>query len=300
MALGFVGALAVRGFAAEADRPALSAEWAEAASAVSSETAPEPDATAASSAVTSAKEAEPFAPPEVLATPVVAATAALESPAPPRAASGAGAEPPEVTSSAGAAGAAEESTVEIPQALVEPLPEDPALESSGDSNPELARYLSAQNPPLPQVKGLRDFIAQGIITTSFGIEVREARRRLRSGDPTEGLLIVRVKRGSAAETAGLRAYEHTTHDVVQTAAVAAAMFFPPAILALPALDYSELGESYDMIIGIDGARVTNFLDFEDRMRKVRPGDLVYLSILRNGDRLQLSVRVPDDATALSY
>ena len=88
--------------------------------------------------------------------------------------------------------------------------------------------------------------------------------------------------------------------MVQTAAIAAAMFFPPAILALPALDYSEIGESYDMIIGIDGARVTNFLDFEDRMRDVRPGDLVYLSILRNGDRLQFSVRVPDDATALSY
>ncbi len=195
-----------------------------------------------------------------------------------------------------------DSTVEIPQALVEPLPDDftPAPSSAG-SSPEIARYQSAQTPAqLPQVRGIKEFIAQGVVVTPLGLEVREARRKLRSGEPAEGLLILEVKHGSAAQTAGLQSYQHSTHDMIAGAAVAAAMVFAPAILVLPMLDYSEIGESYDLIIGIDGNRVANFLEFEDRMRKVNAGQLVYLSILRNGARMQVAVRVPADPTAVSY
>jgi hypothetical protein len=37
--------------------------------------------------------------------------------------------------------------------------------------------------------------------------------------------------------------------------------------------------------------VVNFLDFEDRMRDVQPGEIVYLSIVRNGDRVQVPVHI---------
>jgi S1-C subfamily serine protease len=58
----------------------------------------------------------------------------------------------------------------------------------------------------------------------------------------------------------------------------------------------QVGESYDMIIGVDGSRVTNFLDFQDRMRDLQPGEIVYLSVVRNGKRLQ--VTLPVTATTL--
>jgi len=68
----------------------------------------------------------------------------------------------------------------------------------------------------------------------------------------------------------------------------------PLLVVIPALDYMQVGESYDLIIGVDGSRVTNFLDFQDRMRDLQPGELVYLSVVRNGKRLQVTLSVPSN------
>jgi hypothetical protein len=51
---------------------------------------------------------------------------------------------------------------------------------------------------------------------------------------------------------------------------------------------------------VDGNRVTNFLDFEDRMREVRGGVLVYFSIVRDGRRKQITVKVPRDMANLAW
>ena len=64
-----------------------------------------------------------------------------------------------------------------------------------------------------------------------------------------------------------------------------------SVVVIPALDYMQIGESYDMIIGVDGSRVTNFLDFQDRMRDLQPGEVVYLSVVRDGKRLQVTLPV---------
>jgi S1-C subfamily serine protease len=71
--------------------------------------------------------------------------------------------------------------------------------------------------------------------------------------------------------------------------MAGAMIFPPAILLVPALDYTAIGETYDLIIAVDGARVRNFLDFQDRTRDLQPGEILYLSVVRNGKRLQMKL-----------
>ncbi|MGH9645308.1 MAG: hypothetical protein ACRD4E_00705, partial [Bryobacteraceae bacterium] len=49
--------------------------------------------------------------------------------------------------------------------------------------------------------------------------------------------------------------------------------------------------AYDLIIGVDGARVTNFLDFYYCMREVQPGELIYLNLLRNGHRVQVPIHI---------
>lgn len=175
--------------------------------------------------------------------------------------------------------------------------------ASGDEASERAieDYEAAQNPefgPAPHLHTLNEFMNQ-TDSSPIGLELREDRRTLDSGEQAEGLLIMKVNAGSPAADAGLRAYSTAAHTVMDGAAMAAAMLFPPAVLAVALLDQTHVGETYDMIIGVDGRRVTNYFDFEEQMRDVKPGDLVYLSIVRNGRRMQVRVEVPKTASAAS-
>jgi hypothetical protein len=182
-----------------------------------------------------------------------------------------------------------QTTTEIPQANHD----SPTMQGSLGGN-EIVNYEKDQSEPLlePQLHSLQEFISEGDNTSPLGIELREERRKLRSGSEADGLLIVGVMNNSPAAKAGLRACQRTAHDVLEGVAVAAALVFPPAMLAVPIVDQVHVAESYDLIIGVDGSRVTNFLDFEDRMRDVQPGEIVYLSIVRNGDRVQVPVQLP--------
>jgi S1-C subfamily serine protease len=71
----------------------------------------------------------------------------------------------------------------------------------------------------------------------------------------------------------------------------ATMAFPPAAVVVPIFESVPLGEAYDLIIGVDGARVANFLDFYDCVRNVQPGEIVYLNVLRNGHRVQVPLSI---------
>ena len=67
--------------------------------------------------------------------------------------------------------------------------------------------------------------------------------------------------------------------------------------AVAVIDQSGIGESFDLIIGVDGRRVRHILDFQDLTSNVRPGDTVYLTIVRGGRRVQLPVQLPATSTA---
>ena len=189
------------------------------------------------------------------------------------------------------------STTEIPQSMGAHEPATADIDRATDS--QALYYQASQNPQLidPQLHSLQEFISEGDESSPLGVELREDQRKLNSGEIANGLTIVGVRNGSAAAKGGLRAAQHTARTVVTAVAVAASLFFPPAVLAVPILDQVNLGDSYDMIIGVDGARVVNYLDFEDRMRDVQPGEVVYLSIVRNGDRVQVPVQVQSLSTA---
>ncbi len=189
---------------------------------------------------------------------------------------------------------------EIPQAVGSPATE---TGPAGSNDADVERYrqqgvgdaLSASG-----IGSLRDFVSEGEESSPIGVQLREARRKLKGGEEADGLLVMKVVRDSPAAKAGLKPYRRIAQNMLTGATIAAAMVFPPAILILPVLDYTQVGESYDMIIGVDGARVTNFIDFEERMRDVEPGQLVYLSVVRNGKRLQLEVPLPPNAQVPSY
>ncbi len=139
----------------------------------------------------------------------------------------------------------------------------------------------------------QQFDDDGELSTPWGMNLREARRSLKTGEEADGLLITTVEKGSPAAAAGLHPYNHVVHDALAGAAMAGSLvpFGQAAILLIPVLDMMQVGESYDMIIGVDGSRVTNFLDFQDRMRDLQPGEIVYLSVVRNGKRLQVTLPV---------
>ena len=165
-------------------------------------------------------------------------------------------------------------------------------QTSNDGS-EVARYQEEQSGmPPEQLKALQEFDSEGELSTPFGMQLREAKRSLKSGEEADGLLITAVTKGSPAAAVGLRPYTHGVHDALEAAAMVGAVFSGGlAVVVIPAIDYMQVGESYDMIIGVDGSRVTNFLDFQDRMRDLQPGEIVYLSVLRDGKRVQVTLPV---------
>jgi hypothetical protein len=169
---------------------------------------------------------------------------------------------------------------------------DAQSQTSNDGS-EIARYQEEQSGmPPEQLRSIQQFDSEGELSTPFGMQLREAKRALNSGEEADGLLIISVTKDGPAAAVGLRPYNHTVHDTIAAAAMVGALFSGGlSVVVIPALDYMQVGESYDMIIGIDGSRVTNFLDFQDRMRDLQPGEVVYLSILRDGKRLQLTMPV---------
>jgi hypothetical protein len=185
-------------------------------------------------------------------------------------------------------------TTEIPQALPDGGAGSAATGEMGAASGQIVNYQQYQNAQGidPQLRSLQEFIQEGDNTSSLGIEVQEAQRKTRSGKMANGLVIVGVIKGSPADLAGLRAYRRTTSDVIKVVAVGAALVFPPAVLVAAMADQVSIGETYDLIIGVDGTRVTNFLDFEDRIHEVQPGEIVYINIVRNGARMQVPVNVP--------
>jgi S1-C subfamily serine protease len=143
---------------------------------------------------------------------------------------------------------------------------------------------------------MNSYTAEGAFTTPIGMELTEGRRKLDGGEEIDGLVVTEVTKGSPAAIAGLHGYKHGATGAMTGVAVAAAAAFPPAMpalfIAIPLIQYMHPGESYDMIIGVDGSRVTNYLDFADRMHEVRPGEIVYLSVLRDGKRAQMKIYLP--------
>jgi hypothetical protein len=183
---------------------------------------------------------------------------------------------------------------EIPQANLPPPPEEQAPQNPVEQPPE---QLVPVN--LPPVATLNEFLTNGDYTSLLGVQVREASARLRSGVEVEGLQVEAVLPNSPAARAGIRPYRAAAHYMIDGVFAAASFVFPPAMLLLVVADQSRVGTSYDLIIGVDGVRVTNILEFDDQLRNCKPGDIVYVNLVRDGKRLQIPVEVPRSTSTAS-
>lgn len=164
-----------------------------------------------------------------------------------------------------------------------------SLRPSAGRQVVLPRYRMEQGAQEPESPGLRQYLASSEEISLLGMSLRRDERK--AGQEIQGLLIVDVAPGSPAANAGLHSFRQPARDVVNAASMLATMIFPPAVVVGAIAGSLPLGEDYDLIIGVDGSRVTNFVNFYECMRDVRPGEIVYLNILHNGLRMQIPLRV---------
>jgi hypothetical protein len=171
------------------------------------------------------------------------------------------------------------------------------------ANKAIQDYEDSQNLEtpgnVPRLHTLNEFLSETSDTSPIGVELREDVCKLNSGAKAEGLAVLSVRKDSPAAKAGLQSAHNTTHQVLEGVSVVAALVFPPAIMATAIIDQTRVGESYDVIIGVDGKRVSNVIEFEDQVRDLKGGDIVYLTVVRRGSRLQIPVQVPP-GTAWTY
>jgi S1-C subfamily serine protease len=168
------------------------------------------------------------------------------------------------------------------------LPSTPAL---ADGNAITSSSL--QSNADPNVRSLDEYMQGGTLEVSpLGLKLRQDQRELKSGESAKGLLIVAVTKGSPAANAGLKAVQEAPRQVLAGIAVVGSMAFPPAIILLPLFASLPIGQDGDLIIAVDGSRVRNVLDFEDAIHDAQPGEIIYLTTIRGGSRLQVQVNIP--------
>jgi S1-C subfamily serine protease len=181
-------------------------------------------------------------------------------------------------------------TTQVPQTWSGGDPRDDRASTwTGDP---VVNYRRAQNP-LPYDSGvgsMSQFMMEDEDDTSpLGLAVRQDQRRLKSGEEATGLLVLTVSAGGPAATAGVKGLQRKVTTTLETVTMGASLAFPYAALLMPIFEAARIGEHYDLIIGVDGYRVTSVLDFQDCMRDLQPGQIVYLSVVRDGDRVQVPV-----------
>jgi S1-C subfamily serine protease len=126
----------------------------------------------------------------------------------------------------------------------------------------------------------------------MGMEVNSGWGELKSGQRLSGVEIHKVRPGGPSAAAGIRGRRVAVRTALTVVLTAGALFFPPAIMGAIALQRSGLGESHDLIIAVDGQRTRNLNDFRRAIGEAEAGQIVYLTVLSEGERNQVRVELP--------
>jgi S1-C subfamily serine protease len=138
----------------------------------------------------------------------------------------------------------------------------------------------------------------------LGISVFEAVGKLVSGERLNGLAVGSVDATGAGYDAGIQA----PHLRKQTAAkelgamalvIGAAAIFPPALLGVPLLTKMPSPQAYDVIVAVDAERIRDLSELERSLSNAKAGQIIYLTIIREGRRLQLRAFVRSVTAAAS-
>ena len=160
-----------------------------------------------------------------------------------------------------AAPAAAQPSVVVPRAPDRSAPQ-PDL---GSDNAPLPADL-----PAPENTGPRPYLGISVLYTVS----------MRDGQQVNGLEVMDVDADSPASRAGLKARTPMT-TIGASGATAGELLGPLDAALKPLLAKSgQLGEDGDLIVAIDDHRVTSDSDLPDHLGRLHPGDIIYLTVLR--------------------
>jgi hypothetical protein len=157
-----------------------------------------------------------------------------------------------------------------------PEQELPALPTSGPPTSMLA-YGAPPRPNLPYL----------------GISVQQIESHSTPGRDVEGLEIVSIDPDSPAERAGLKGRGAMT-KLGASGATAGALMAPLDIALMPLLKKTgQLGQTGDLIVAIDDRRVAGEVDLQTALADSKPGDTIYLTVVRlGGDGARKTLKIP--------
>ena len=141
------------------------------------------------------------------------------------------------------------------------------------------------------VKGTPD-LGSAYDVPLLGIEVNNGADRLKNGRPVTGVEVLTAVPSGAGAAAGLQGRHQGVQTALTVGILAGAVFFPPAMLGMMALQQSGIGASHELIIAVDGQRTRDVSDFGDAIAKAEGGEIVYLTVVSGGRREQIPVELP--------
>lgn len=159
-----------------------------------------------------------------------------------------------------------------------PLPAQPSAEAPPSAPEQNAPQpdLGSDNAPLPadlpasEDNGPRPYLG---ISVLYAVSTRDGQR-------VSGLEVMDVDADSPASRAGLRSRTPMT-TIGASGATAGELLGPLDAAVRPLLAKSgQLGEDGDLIVAIDDHRVTSDSDLPDHLSRLHPGDIIYLTVLR--------------------
>jgi S1-C subfamily serine protease len=126
----------------------------------------------------------------------------------------------------------------------------------------------------------------------LGIEVNNAVDSLKGGRQVSGVEFSRRFPVAPVRRRACKVVARGVQTALTVGILAGAVFFPPAMLGMIALQQSGIGISHELIIAVDGQRTRDVTDFGEAIEKAEAGEVVYLTVLSHGQREQLRVELP--------
>ncbi len=149
----------------------------------------------------------------------------------------------------------------------------PPVEHSGKPADETASYERYQQPADASAKPAEKSPYLGVVV--------EDTLKTYGGQEEHGLEIVTIDPDSPAEHAGLKGRGDVT-PLGAAGVTAGALLGPLSMAVIPLLNKSgQLGKDGDLIVAVDDRRIHSEFDFSDQLRKLKPGDTIYLTVIRS-------------------
>jgi hypothetical protein len=175
----------------------------------------------------------------------------------------------------------------------------PPMETSPVLIPNDSGYLTSspqqELPPVP-ASGPPSSMVSNRSQSSLpylGVSVQRIESHSTPGRDIDGLEIVSVDPDSPAERAGLKGRGGMTR-LGASGATAGALMAPLDIALMPLLKKTgQLGQTGDLIVAIDDRRVTGEADLETALGDSKPGDTIYLTVVRlASDGAHKTIKIP--------